>query len=62
VPLLRELACQPKQRFAVGVEACFVRRAALSRRPRIEAFFPAIYARSFLQTMLTMYGRPAIRV
>src|SRR5439155_5691299 len=49
VPLLRELAREAEQRLAVKVDARVVRvRASLPRRPRIEAFLPAVYADSFV--------------
>jgi len=62
VPLLGELAGEAQERLPVQVhlDPGIVRRRCLgSRRPAVEPLLPAVYARSFRQQTLTMYGRPA---
>lgn len=60
MPLLGELAREAKERRPVAVDAGVLgRAAAATRRPAVEALFPAVYAGSFRQQTLTMYGSPA---
>lgn len=60
MPLLGELAREAEQRRFVPVDAGVLRRAtAATRRPAVEALFPAVYDGSFRQQTLTMYGIPA---
>jgi len=60
---LSELAREAEQRVPVEVDARVVGRVpAAARRPRVEPFFPAVYAGPFRQTTLTMYGRPPTSV
>jgi hypothetical protein len=60
MPLLCELAREAKQRRLVPVDAGDLGRAAAgTRRPAVEALFPAVYAGFFRQQTLIMYGSPA---
>ena len=60
--LLGKLAREAEERRLVGVDAGVVWHAAAlatARRPAVEALFPAVYAGSLCQQMLSMYGSPA---
>jgi len=62
MPLLGKLAREAEERRLVGIDAGVVGHAAAlaaAWRPAVEALFPAVYAGSFCQQMLSMYGSPA---